>query len=108
VTTRVAFHPEDLLFDNRWIVTHVLPATDDRIDFEVFARAVRPDEVLRPRLHYGVFNTRAGADSAGYATRQPLSVGMTIVVGVENCLIREIRRGSSDLLDGYLVVETLE
>jgi hypothetical protein len=63
------------VFENRWIVTHVLPATDERIDFEAFARAVRPDEVLRSRMTYLVLKRGQTVGTATYTTRQPLTLG---------------------------------
>jgi hypothetical protein len=100
-------HPEDLLFGNRWIVTDVLPATADQVDYEVFARRVRPDEVLRPRMTYHVIKrlpSRGESDS--YASRQPLTIGMRVVLGVEHWVIREIRPpGPLVLFDGVIVVD---
>jgi len=100
--------PEDLLFDNRWIVTDIVPATDERIDYEAFARPVGPDEVLRPRMSYFVIKElRDGRRGSGsFATRQPLRIGMEIVLGIDTWVVREIGpRGSFDLLDGVIAVE---
>jgi hypothetical protein len=96
---------EELLFGNRWIVTAVLPATEARIEYEVFARRVAADEELRPLAAYLVIKCGARPAMASYATRRPLGIG-EIVLGVEKWVVREIRPAPTfGLVDGYLVVE---
>jgi hypothetical protein len=99
--------PEDLLFENRWIVTQIVPAAEDRIDYEAYARRVRPDEVLRPRTRYLVIKhgPRAGVVES-YTTRQPVAIGTEIALGVETWVVREVRpKGTLALVDAVIVVE---
>lgn len=97
---------EALLFGNHWIVTAVLPAADARIDYEVFARRVAPDEVLRPLMTYAVIKLGTWPATGSYATRRPLSIGTEIVLEVETWVVREIHaRGNFKLFEGVLVVE---
>lgn len=48
----------------------------------------------------------SGVESDSYASRQPLAIGMHVVLGVEKWVIREIQpRGPFVLYDGVIVVD---
>jgi hypothetical protein len=107
ITSSRTLHREDLLLGNRWIVTDVLPAPENRVDYEVFARRVRPDEVLRPWMTYLAIKRRSsGVESDSYASRQPLAIGMHVVLGIEKWVIREIRPpGPLVFFDGVIIFD---